>query len=290
MVGTVLLGQSSIMGRVRDQLATLARLPWHVRIEGPSGSGKNIAARLLHSLSVRARGPFIVCNLAMLPEGLEVPEMVGHRRGAYTGAAHDRTGAFELAHTGTLFLNEIGTASRLAQQSLLQLVDEGAFQRLGEERVRSVDVRIVFATNENLEERVARGTFREDLYHRLGVLVLRMPALAEHPEDIPELVDHIVTEKSRQASVSLAPLTLEDLDRLISFSWPGNVRQLERAMEHYVAFGRLPDFIDRAPQQYSWRARVDEILKQCNGNKTATARELGISRRVLYQELKRREG
>lgn len=277
------------MRRVRDQIATLARLPWHVRIEGPSGSGKNVAARLIHSLSLRARGPFVVCNLAMLPEGMEVPELVGHRRGAYTGAVDDRAGAFELAHTGTLFLNEIGTASRMAQQSLLQLVDEGAFQRLGEERVRSVDVRIVFATNEDLEERVARGTFREDLYHRLGMLVLRMPALVEHTEDIPELVDHFATEKSRQANVSLAPLSLQDLERLTSFSWPGNVRQLERAMEHYVAFGYLPDFIVRQQHRHGWRAHVDDVLKQCDGNKTAAARELGISRRVLYQELKRRE-
>ena len=177
----------------------------------------------------------------------------------------------------------------MAQQSLLQLVDEGAFQRLGEERVRSVDVRIVFATNEDLEERVARGTFREDLYHRLGMLVLRMPALVEHTEDIPELVGHFITEKSRQANVSLAPLSLQDLERLTSFSWPGNVRQLERAMEHYVAFGYLPDFIVRQQHRHGWRAHVDDVLKQCDGNKTAAARELGISRRVLYQELKRRE-
>ena len=287
--GTVLLGQSKIMQRVRDQLATLARLPWHVRIEGPSGSGKNVAARLLHSLSARARGPFVVCSLAALPDGMEVAELVGHRRGAFTNAVEDRTGAFELAHTGTLFLNEIGTASTRSQKALLQLVDEGVVQRLGENRVRSVDVRIVFATNEDLEERVARGTFREDLYHRLGMLVVRMPSLAEHAVDIPELVEYILAEKSRQAGVPPIPIPHQGMERLISYPWPGNVRQLEKVMEHYVALGQVPDIIDRTEQRMGWRDRLDEVLIRNEGNKSAAARELGISRRLLYEELKRRE-
>ena len=284
-----LLGQSPVIRRVRERIEMLARLPWHVRIEGPSGSGKNLAARLLHVLSARARGPFIVCSLAMLPDGIELAELVGHRRGAYTGAIEDRAGAFERAHSGTLFLNEIGTASAQAQQALLQLVDEGAFQRLGEERVRSVDVRIAFATNEDLETRVARGSFREDLYHRLGMLVLRMPALAEHAEDIPELTDYVLSEKSRQAGVSVAPLTAADMQRLMSYAWPGNVRQLDRAMEHYVAFGSLPDTIDRGARPSDWREQVDEVLRRCAGNKSAAARALGVSRKLLYEELRRRE-
>jgi DNA-binding NtrC family response regulator len=267
----------------------LARLPWHVRIEGPSGSGKNLAARLLHVLSSRARGPFIVCSLAMLPDGIAVEELVGHRRGAYTGAVEDRAGAFERAHSGTLFLDEIGTTSALAQQTLLDLVDGGAFKRLGEERLRPIDVRIAFATNENLETRVASGSFREDLYHRLGMLVLQMPALAEHPEDIPELTDHLLSEKSRQSGVSVAPLTAADMQRLMAYAWPGNVRQLDRAMEHYVAFGRLPDTIDRGARPSDWREQVDEVLRRCAGNKAAAARLLGVSRKLLYEELRRRE-
>jgi len=284
-----LLGQSPVMRQVRERIEMLARLPWHVRIEGPSGSGKNLAARLLHVLSARARGPFIVCSLAMLPDGIELAELVGHRRGAYTGAIEDRAGAFERAHGGTLFLNEIGTASARSQQALLQLVDEGAFQRLGEERVRSVDVRIAFATNEDLETRVARGSFREDLYHRLGMLVLRMPALAEHAGDIPELTDYLLSEKSRQAGVSVAPLTAADMQRLMAYAWPGNVRQLDRAIEHYVAFGSLPDTIDRGARPSDWREQVDEVLRRCAGNKTAAARALGVSRKLLYEELRRRE-
>ncbi|MGH7538451.1 MAG: sigma-54-dependent transcriptional regulator, partial [Gemmatimonadales bacterium] len=265
------------MQRVRDQIDTLARLPWHVRIEGPSGSGKNLAARRLHQLSARAAGPFGVCSLAMLPDGMELAEMVGHRRGAFTGAVEDRAGAFERAHTGTLFLNELATASGQAQQALLQLVDEGSFHRLGKERVRVVDIRIVFATNEDLEDRVAQGRFREDLYHRLGLLVLRMPALAEHAEDIPELAEHSLGEKCRQAGVSVAPLSTHELQGLMAYSWPGNVRQLDRVMEHYVAFGRLPDMVNRAARLPDWRSRVADVLRECAGNKSAAARELGIS-------------
>jgi DNA-binding NtrC family response regulator len=225
----------------------------------------------------------------MLPDGIELAELVGHRRGAYTGAVEDRAGAFERAHSGTLFLNEIGTASAHAQQALLQLVDEGAFQRLGEERVRSVDVRIAFATNEDLESLVAAGSFREDLYHRMGMLVVRMPALAEHSEDIPDLADHLLSEKSRQAGKSVAPLSTVDLQRLMAYAWPGNVRQLDRAMEHYVAFGSLPDTIDRGARPSDWREQVDEVLRRCAGNKAAAARVLGVSRKLLYEELKRRE-
>lgn len=286
---TLLLGQSQLMQRVRERIEMLARLPWHVRIEGPSGSGKNLAARLLHVLSARARGPFVVCSLAMLPDGIELAELVGHRRGAYTGAVEDRAGAFERAHSGTLFLNEIGTASSEAQKALLQLVDEGAFHRMGEERVRSVDVRIAFATNEDLDAQVSSGLFREDLYHRLGMLVVQMPALAEHLEDIPQLAEHLLSAKCRQAGLSVAPLTAADMQRLMAYAWPGNVRQLDRAMEHYVAFGTFPDTIDRGPRTSDWRERIDEVLRCCAGNKTAAARALGVSRKLLYEELKRRE-
>ncbi len=289
MYERVLLGNSAVMRGVREQIRLLARLPWHVRIEGPSGSGKNVAARLLHVLSNRARGPFVICSLAMLPDGIAMEELMGHRRGAYTGAIEDRSGAFERAHSGTLFLNEIGTASAETQRTLLQLIDEGSFHRLGEARVRSVDVRIAFATNEDLEARVAGGSFREDLYHRLGMLVVRMPALAEHLGDIPELTDSLLSRKSREAGVSVAPLTTGDMRRLMAYAWPGNVRQLDRAMEHYVAFGRLPDTIDRAARPSDWRVQVDEVLKRCAGNKAAAARLLGVSRKLLYEELRRRE-
>jgi len=284
----VLLGRSTIMQRVRDQIALLARLPWHVRIEGPTGTGKNVAARMLHQLSVRALHPFICCSLAMLPDGLELSELVGHRRGAFTGAFEDRAGAFEAAHTGTLFLDEIGTASPQAQRYLLRLVDERVTRRLGEYRDRPVDVRLIFATNVDLEEAARRGEFRDDLLARMRVLIIKMPALAEHPEDIPELAEHFLTQKCREADRRVPPLGAEAMGQLMAFAWPGNVRDLESAVEHYIAFGRLSDTITRAPRPDDWRDRLDEALRRHRGNRSRAAQELGVCRQTVHEELRRR--
>lgn len=281
-----LLGASAVMRDVRAQLASLAALPWHVRIEGPTGSGKGLAARVLHQMSPRAGGPFVCCQLNALADGLEVAELVGHARGAFTGAVGDRPGVFEAAHGGTLFVDEVATASPRTQLALLQLVDEGAVQRLGERRLRRVDVRIVFATNADLSLAVRAGTFREDLYHRLGVLVVRMPALRDHLEDIPELAYTILDEKARDIHMESPVLERCDLDRLMAFDWPGNVRQLEHVLEHFLAFGRIPDAVRRAGRLPSdWQTRLDEAVRRHEGNKAAAARELGISRKTLYKGL-----
>jgi len=287
---SVLFGVSVVMQRVRDQIATLAALDWHVRIEGPSGSGKSVAARVLHGLSSRAQAPFVVCSVAMLPDNAELAELVGHRRGAFTGAVEDRAGKVEDAHTGTLFLEELGTASPRTQEILLQLVDERTFSRMGENRVRSVDVRFVSATNERLETLVGQGRFRADLYYRLGLLLIQMPALTEHREDIPDLVDRLLAQQCRQAGVALPPLSHEALERLVAFSWPGNVRQLSSALQYFVAFGRLPDSIARSRGEADWRDQMTDVLGRCGGNKAATARVLGVSRTTLHRELTRRRG
>lgn len=277
------------MQTVRSQLALLAALPWHVRIEGPSGSGKGLAARELHRLSPLRDGPFIQCSVNALAEGIEVAELVGYARGAFTGAVNDRPGLFEAAHGGILFVDEIATASPRTQLVLLQLVDEGTFQRLGERRSRKVSVRIVFATNVNLEKAVKAGVFREDLFHRMGVLVVQMPALSDHRDDIPEFAETILSRKAREAARDCPRLTQAALDRLVAFDWPGNVRQLEHAMEHYVAFGRLPDLVRRPGRKRSeWEAELDETLQRHDGKITAAARELRISRKTLYRSLKRR--
>lgn len=289
MYPSLLLGKSKVMQRVREQIATLAPLPWHIRIEGPSGSGKSLAARMLHALSTVAGGPFIACSLAMLPDGMELAELLGHRRGAYTGAIEDRVGVVERAHGGTLFLDELATASGPTQRALLQLVDDRSFRRIGDERSVQVDVRIVFATNADLEAQVVRGSFREDLFHRLGTLVVQMPALADHREDIPELAEHILTQKSRQAGRSVDGLSSAEMDLLVCFDWPGNVRQLEKTIEHYIAFGCLPEILQRMPRAVDWRDRVATALIQSRGNKSAAARALGIPRSMLYAELKRQE-
>ena len=287
---SILLGASAVMRRVRDQIATLAALDWNVRIEGPSGSGKSVAARLLHRLSPRARAPFVVCSLAMLPDSAELSELVGHRRGAFTGAVEDRTGKVEDAHTGTLFLEELGTASPHAQEILLELVDHGTFNRMGENRVRTVDVRFVSASNECLEDLVAQGRFRADLYHRLGLLVVHMPPLSDHREDIPRLAAHILAEQCVKAGLPAPRLTEEAIESLVAFSWPGNVRQLASALQYFVAFGRLPDVIGRAARPGAWRAQVDGVLRRHGGKKAPAAAELGVSRQALYQELRHRHG
>jgi DNA-binding NtrC family response regulator len=287
---SVLLGDSPVMRRVRDQIATLAPLDWHVRIEGPTGSGKSVAARLLHDLSSHARGPFVLCSLAMLPDHAELSELVGHRRGAFTGAVEDRVGKVEDAHMGTLFLEELGTASPRAQEILLQLVDTGTFSRMGESRVRTVKVRFVSATNESLVDLVTQGRFRADLYHRLGLLVVQMPALAEHREDIPELAEHVLVAQCVRAGRPAPRLPGEVVERLLAFPWPGNVRQLASALQYFVAFGQLPDMIQRASCPPDWRDRVDEVLRKHRGKKAPTAAELGVSRETLYEELRRRHG
>lgn len=285
----ILVGASAAIRAVRARLDLLAALPWHVRIEGPTGSGKGLAARLLHRLSPRAGGPFVCCRVNAMADGLEVGELVGWARGAFTGAFADRVGWFEAAHGGTLFIDEVATASPRAQLALLQLVDEGVVMRLGERRPRRVDVRIVFATNADLEAAAQEGRFREDLYQRLGVLVVRMPALRDHRDDIPELAERILARKAGEAKVEEPPsLGLEDLSRLAAFDWPGNVRQLEHVLEHFVAFGRLPDLL--LSVAVDWQARLDDVVRRYAGNKAAAARELRVSRQAVYRELKRRGG
>lgn len=284
----VLLGASPAMRAVRDQLAALAALPWHVRIEGPTGSGKGLAARVLHRLSPRRDAAFISCHINALADGLEVAELLGYARGAFTGAIADRPGLFEAAHAGTLFVDEISTASPRTQLVLLQLVDEGTVQRLGERRVRKVDVRAVFATNADLEDAVREGRFREDLFHRLGVLVVHMPALRAHRADIPDLAACVLTRKAAQAGVEPRGFSEAELACLRQFDWPGNVRQLEHVLEHFVAFGCLPALVHhRGPQE--WQVRFDEVVKRHGDNRAAAARALGISRTTLYKELRRRE-
>lgn len=285
----LLLGGSRMMQKVREQIRLLAPLPWHVRIEGPTGSGKNLAARLLHALSAVCAGPFVTCNLAMLPDGMEAAELVGHRRGAYTSAVENRAGLFEMAHRGTLFLDELATATPETQRALLQLVDEQRFRRIGDGRDIRVDVRIVFATNGNLEQCVACGSFRQDLFHRLGSLVIEMPALIEHREDIPELAESILHMKAGQLGRGMSGFSTKQMEQLMAFDWPGNVRQLEKTIEYFVVFGHLPDVVGKVRRPLDWRERIDAAMAQHDGNKSAAARSLGIPRSMLYAELKRRE-
>jgi two-component system response regulator HydG len=224
----------------------------------------------------------------VIADGLEIGELLGHARGAFTGAVTDCEGSFEAAHRGTLFIDEIATASPKLQRALLQLLEEKTVRRLGERRERRVDIRLVFATNTDIEAAVLAGEFRRDLYHRLGSLVVFMPALRDHRQDIPELVDYSLQRKANEIDEAVDGPTPSELDLLMEYHWPGNVRELEHVLDHYVVFGRLPERIYTSYMPSSWRERLGEVLQKHRGNKSAAARELRISRNTLHKELKRR--
>jgi DNA-binding NtrC family response regulator len=281
-----LVGSSPAIRRVMEQLKRLAQVSWPVRIEGPSGSGKQVAGRLLHHLSGRP-GSFRACYLNAIDDALALATLTGHARGAFTSAFEDRPGIVELAHRGTLFLDEIGAASEAVQRKLLQLLEDRSVQRIGDHRERPVDVRWVFATNANLDAAVEAKAFREDLYYRLGNLVIRMPSLAERPEDIPDLVAHLFALRTREIGRAVPFPTQRELEELQAFSWPGNVRQLNNFVIHYIVEGCFPSF-DPAPPSTDWRQHLEQTLARHRGNVAAAARALKKSRTTVYQELRRR--
>lgn len=280
-----LLGASRVMVRLRQELARLALLPWPVRIEGEIGTGKTVAAALLHALSRRAHAAFMLCSLAGLPDASAAADLVGWRRGAFTDAREDHAGKIEQAHGGTLCLDEAATLGPACQEVLLQPLGSGVVMRLGETRSRNVDVRIVVATQESLEHLVARGRFRLDLLSRLGNLRVRMPALREHIEDLPLLVDHLLPALAAEAGVPVPHLGDRHLARLMAWRWPDNVRGLRNALQHFIWRGRLPDEIRAMRLGRVERARIAQVLAACRGNKSAAARALGLSRRQLYRSL-----
>jgi formate hydrogenlyase transcriptional activator len=205
-----------------------------VLIQGETGTGKELIARAIHNLSPRRDHTFVKVNCAAIPAGLLESELFGHERGAFTGAIAQRTGRFELAHRGTIFLDEVGDIPLELQPKLLRVLQEQEFERLGSARSIRVDVRLVAATNRNLEEMVAARTFRSDLYYRLRVFPLTMPALRERQDDIPTLVRYFVQKYARRMNRAIETIPSETLDLLVRYSWPGNIRELENLIERAV--------------------------------------------------------
>jgi two-component system nitrogen regulation response regulator NtrX len=228
---STLVGDSPAMRQVRDLIARVAPTDARVLLTGESGTGKELAAAAVHAASRRAGKAFVTVNCAAIPRDLVESEMFGHERGAFTGATERRLGRFELAHEGTLFLDEIGDLSAEAQAKLLRTLESGDFQRIGAEVSHQADVRVVAATNRALDQAVAEGDFREDLYFRLNVFPIRLPALRERLEDLPALVRHLAARlRPRQPPV----FTAEALEALAGYGWPGNVRELANLVERLI--------------------------------------------------------
>jgi DNA-binding NtrC family response regulator len=311
----LLIGSSRAIQRIRELIRLVGGRRSTVLITGETGTGKEVVARALHMASPRAAMPLVAVNCNALPENLLEAELFGHVKGAFTGAIQQRVGRFEQAHRGTLFLDEIGDLPLDVQSKLLRVLQEREFQRVGSSETVRVDVRLIAATNVNLLERIRQGKFREDLYYRLNVVPFPTPPLRDHPEDIPELAQHFVRKTCRLEEVPEPRLTPEALLKLQSYSWPGNVRQLENAVEMAVAMsgtrmalgpsdfavagevfcagaaGRaiaVPDAglnFDRTIGDIE-RQVIEEALRKTHGNKTAAAGILGLKRTTLAAKLK----
>jgi PAS domain S-box-containing protein len=293
-----IVGQSAAMQEIYGLIEHLAEVDTTVLITGESGTGKELVAEALHSRSPRRNGPLIKVNCAALPENLLESELFGHLKGSFTGAIKEKAGRFQLAHRGTIFLDEIGDISPALQVRLLRVLQSKEIERVGSNQPISVDVRIVAATNSNLLEKVRRGEFREDLYYRLRVVELQMPPLRERREDIPLLVEHFIGDFNERFGRRVTGVCSAALALLVAAPWPGNVRELRHAIEHAFVICRdnelgiahLPRELHLEPPLHpplpvGDAARIVAALDRAAGNKARAARLLGISRRTIYRKI-----
>jgi DNA-binding NtrC family response regulator len=298
------------MRRVLEMASRVAAVDSTVLLLGESGVGKERLARTIHAESARAGGPFVAVNLGAVPETLMESEIFGHAKGAFTGATADRPGLFEAAHGGTLLLDEIGELPLPMQVKLLRVLQERSVRRVGENRDRPVDARVIAATNRDLGAEVAAGRFRQDLYYRLRVIELKIPPLRERKEDLLALARLFVAEQARRLGRKISGLTPDALAKIIRYPWPGNVRELENAIERAVVLARgerveeedLPDEVRAAqaapPSPGAGTRPLDEVEREhilaavasANGNKTRAAQELGIGIATLHRKLKQYDG
>ncbi len=301
-----LIGKASRMRQVFEMIERVAKSNATILIRGESGTGKELVASAIHYNSPRADKPLIKVNLAALPETLVESELFGHERGAFTGALTRKPGRFELAQGGTVFLDEIGDLSPAVQLKLLRVIQEREFTRLGGTATLKADVRLLAATHRDLEELVAEGRFREDLYYRLNVFPIYLPPLRERQADIPLLAEHFLAKYAREHKKPVTRLSAPVLDLLMQYPWPGNVRELENVLERAVLVCdedtiltvHLPPSLQRAESGYQGRgltAQVEtlekeliaEALRQTRGNQSKAAQMLDTSLRILGYKIKK---
>jgi len=303
-----ILGRSTLMQRLFELIENVSQTDAPVMIMGPSGTGKELVARAIHDSGPRAGKPFIKVNCAALNENLLESELFGHVKGAYTGADRNRIGRFEAAQEGTIFLDEIGDISLSTQVKLLRVLEEKQIERVGDHQPIRVNVRIVTATNRNLEELVSQEKFREDLFFRINVFPLYCPPLSGRQEDIPLIVQSFILRNNEESGKNILGFVPEAMEKLMSYSWPGNVRELRNAVEYafvlcpggHIQVEHLPPKIisydpgdtDNLPltgQKTADRTRHELIraLRQAGGNQSKAASILGVSRVTIWKRLKK---
>ena len=301
-----LVGNSSALQGILSTIARIAPRDSHVLITGESGTGKELVARAVHDASSRSSGCFVPVDCGSIADTLLESELFGHRKGAFTGALHDRAGLLEEASGGTLFLDELANSSPSLQTRLLRVLQEGEIRRVGENRSRRVDLRVIAATSGNLESLVRRARFREDLYYRLNVVHLALPTLRQRPEDIPMLIDHFVAACSRRYGLPPKRFTPAAVEVLLRYPWPGNVRELQNVIERSLLLatgdaiapdglpvGLLDALLDLSPSNSTddppksgEHRLIERALLESNGDKSRAARLIGWHRTKLYRRLR----
>jgi formate hydrogenlyase transcriptional activator len=304
-----IVGKSETLQRVLSNIETVAPTNSTVLIYGETGTGKELMARALHDLSPRRSNPFVRLNCAAIPTGLLESELFGHEKGAFTGALASRIGRFELAHRGTILLDEIGEIPLEVQPKLLRVLQEREFERLGSTRTIQTDVRLIAATNRDLKTMVDEGKFRSDLYYRLSVFPIKVPALRERPEDIPVLTHHFVQQFINLSNRVIDTVAPETMASLVRYSWPGNIRELQNVIERAVIMSKGPTLtaVELAPEFTSAtgsepdrgleqvldetaRTQILQALERSNGvvaGPSGAAARLGIKRSTLQSRMRK---
>lgn len=304
-----LIGESDVMNEVRETIRKVSRTDSTVMITGESGTGKELIARSIHSLSIRNSNAFVQVNCAAIPDELIESELFGHEKGSFTGAFEKKTGKFETAHRGSIFLDEVGDLSLKAQAKVLRVLEEGEVQRVGSSEIKRVDVRVIAATNKNLTEEIKNGQFREDLFFRLNVVPIVSPSLRDRQEDIPLLINHFLQYFSEENNFKKKGFSQKAVQEMVAYQWKGNIRELRNLVERLLimsdskiitekdlpaymrdakdtaktSFGHIKNWKDFKTE--SEKYFLEEKLKKFKYNLSKTAREINLPRSNLYKKI-----